>query len=171
MKNTVYIAGPMEGLSQSEMTGWRKEFTELANDLHVVDVKDPTRRIPFRSDDTINQARMVFRADLMDINNSAVVFLDLRKGKGYAWGTAMEAMYAWQANKPLIIWTNQEDPRHPFIESMATAVVHSLQDGVEKVIALIEPPKREVPDSGSAAEAVAAISPSFWPSLYHTKVQ
>lgn len=157
MHNTVYIAGPMEGLTGAEMKGWRDQFVMMANAEHFVVAKDPTRRIPFRADeDDLNRARMVFYADLMDIDNSQVVFLDLRKGKGYAWGTAMEAMYSWNKRKPLVIWVNPEDPKHPFLESMATAIVHTLEDGVEKVIALLEPPKRpSKPDEGPSTATSA----------------
>lgn len=142
----VYSAGPMEGLSTTEMKGWRDEFKTLLEPWQVT-VKDPTRRLPFRSgEDDMNRARSVFQADLMDIDDCRVVFFDFRKGKGYAWGTAMEAMYAYTKQKPLIIWTNPEDPKHPFLESMATIKVHTLQDGVEAVVSMLDAPKWSVGD-------------------------
>ena len=147
-KNAVYIAGPMEGLSKDEMTGWRNDFKRSIRQYEkpcgmVAEVIDPTRRQPFHVDDTEDRSGMIFKSDLMDIDNSAVVFFDLRRGKGYAWGTAMEAMYAWKTNKPLVVWTNKEDPSHPFIKVMATVVVHSLDKGVEAVASLLGMDKKD----------------------------
>ena len=137
--NTVYIAGPMEGLTESEMKGWRSDITGILTGGWDISVKDPTRRLPFRGDDdNMNRARMIFRADLMDIDRSQVVLFDFRKGKGYAWGTAMEAMYAFTKGIPLVVWVNPEDPKHPFLEAMATTKVFTMHAAAEAVVALLD---------------------------------
>ena len=167
MNKQVYIAGPMEGLSTTEMKGWRDQFTTMLNKGHKVGVKDPTRRLPFRAnEDDMNRARSVFQADLMDIDDCRVVFFDFRKGKGYAWGTAMEAMYSYMNKKPLVIWVNPEDPKHPFLESMCTIKVTTLEEGAAAVISLLEPEEREAPYLGSHIDSFGAGPLSSFPSIH-----
>lgn len=127
----VYAAGPMEGLSHEEMTGWRNVFKDMAEvngDIHVI---DPTRRAPFHKDSSMSMARTIVKLDLMDIDNSDVVFLDMRRGKGRAWGTAMELMYAHTKGKPIIVWEAAGDFPHPFIEALCTVKVTSIKEAVE----------------------------------------
>ena len=134
----VYAAGPMEGLSQEQMTGWRDDFKGLMSILEI-DVLDPTRRQPFHEMDFNdpaafqNACRMILSLDLHDIDNSDLVFFDLRRSEAKAWGTVMECMYAWLKRKPIVMWQNVGDQTHPFLESMYTVKVRSLEESAEVI--------------------------------------
>ena len=129
MSKTVYLAGPMEGLTREEMTGWRKEFI-MQTSRSGITCLDPTRRVEFHQGDSLDYARFVFRKDLSDIDQADVVFVDARRNSGRGTGTSMEAMYAWVYNKPIVVWSDPGDFRHPFYESMQTMHVESLELGI-----------------------------------------
>ena len=129
MNKAVYLAGPMEGVSREAMTGWRIKFIAEAS-RHGIICLDPTRRVEYHQEAGLDYARFVFTKDLQDIDKSAVVFVDARRGSGRGTGTSMEAMYAWMNKKPIIVWADPGDFRHPFYESMQTVRVESLEDGI-----------------------------------------
>jgi nucleoside 2-deoxyribosyltransferase len=103
MSKTIYIAGPMEGITVEQMTGWRNEFKDKLSGYGIT-ILDPTRRMPFHSKDGIDRARFIFQKDLKDIDASDIVFFDIRYNAGRGTGTSMEAMYAWMKMKPIITW-------------------------------------------------------------------
>ena len=132
MSKTIYVAGPMEGLTEEQMTGWRKEFTHKLHGYGLT-ILDPTRRQPYHQEDSIGRARFVFKKDLKDIDESDLVFFDIRYNAGRGTGTSMEAMYAWMKMKPIITWANPGDFKHPFYQSMETIRVESLDSGIVAV--------------------------------------
>lgn len=132
MSKTIYVAGPMEGLTEEQMTGWRREFKHKLYGYGLT-ILDPTRRQPYHQEDSIDRARFVFKKDLKDIDESDLVFFDIRYGAGRGTGTSMEAMYAWMKMKPMITWANPGDFKHPFYQSMETIRVESLDSGIVAV--------------------------------------
>lgn len=135
----VYAAGPMEGMTVDAMTGWRNDFKVMLNKEGMV-MLDPCRRMPYHNGDSINIARSLFKMDLMDIDNSDAVFFDMRRVVGKAWGTSMEMMYAWTKDKPLVVRVRPEEPKHPFIEAMATATVYDLCEAIDTIKSLADSP-------------------------------
>jgi nucleoside 2-deoxyribosyltransferase len=136
----IYLAGPMEGLTASAMTGWRLQAKSIA-ELWRYDVAllDPCRRVTFHErmgDD--NYARLLFRADLRDIDESTCIVADARRCSGKGTGTSMELMYAWTRGKPLFLWVDEGDPQHPFYTSMATGIYYSLKDAMEAARSFLE---------------------------------
>ena len=141
MKNNgVYLAGKMEKASLNDMKQWRLEATEFLVNRNIA-VLDPTRRIPLHSQisgylederKTLDICRRVFKLDLQDIANSTVILADARQSNGafVGTGTSMELMFAHTKNKIIIMWVDNEDPIHPFLESVATEKVYSLEDGL-----------------------------------------
>jgi nucleoside 2-deoxyribosyltransferase len=138
-KINVYLAGPMEGVTKEHMKGWRDQAKEFfRNRSDDVNPLDPTRREPFHQADGANYARLLFRADLADIDSSSAIVVDARRSSGKAAGTNMEMMYAWQKGIPLFLWVDPEDPPHPFYISMATTISLTLQDTLEFTAQFLE---------------------------------
>lgn len=129
LKPSIYLAGPMEGCTIQSMTEWREAaaqfLTENSGQVHLL---DPCRREPFHNGDSDNTARLLFRADLKDINSSDLVLANVRHSAGRGSGTSMELMYAWMRSVPLFLWVGQDDPPHPFHTSMATFRHHDLSN-------------------------------------------
>ena len=131
-KQHVYLAGPMEGLTYEQMSEWRFEATRLLN-LYGIDTLDPTRRVSYHNQ-TKNDytAGRVVKHDLQDIAFSSVVLADLRDSTpGRKWGTVCEIAHAHTKNKIIIVITDKEQFKHPFIEFYATEIHHELSDAVE----------------------------------------
>jgi hypothetical protein len=135
----VYLAGGMEGLSYEEMTEWRKIATHQLS-LHNIETLDPTRRISFHDQkDKEYSANRVVKHDLQDIHYSSVVLADLRNSMpGRKWGTVCEIAHSHTKNKIIIVITDKDQFKHPFIEFYATEIHHTLKDAIEAVTTYFE---------------------------------
>lgn len=140
-KDYVYLAGPMEDVSATEMKGWRNDATFSLNSLDIP-VLDPTRRISFHNQLSgtlqdqvrgMNICRRIFKQDLQDIADSRVILADVRRSTGRGTGTSMELMFAHTKNKIIILWSDEGDYPHPFIEAIATEKHYSLEDAIEAI--------------------------------------
>jgi len=139
-KDYVYLAGPMEDLSKSEMKGWRDSARNLL-DLMGIGCLDPTRRVAFHSaiselkDEAkcTNTCRRIFKQDLQDIANSKVVLADVRRSSGRGIGTNMEVMFAHTKHKIIILVVDKEDVIHPFYESIYTEKYTDFEEAVNAI--------------------------------------
>jgi len=135
-KEHTYLAGPIEGLTLYQATGWRNEASFELNNFGV-DTLDPTRRTSFVDSNhltTKNAARRVWKADLQDIAYSTVVLANLSDSlPGKKWGTVCEIAHAHTKNKIIIVVMDKDQFEHPFITQYATEVHHTLNDAIEAV--------------------------------------
>lgn len=132
-KPTIYLGGPMEGVSEDIWT-WRGSFKEDPMLSEVVTYLDPTLRKAFHSQlYSPNLCRKVMKTDLYDIDRSDIIVANLKdRGDGKCWGTVAEIMYAYTKNKTIIV-IMEEDFKHPFIEAMATVLCHTVEEGVKEL--------------------------------------
>ena len=142
MKDYIYLAGPMEDCTQEHMCGWRERASQF---LEAADLKslDPTRRISFHDqlgdklqDEVrgMNVCKRIFKQDLQDIADSRVVIADVRRSSGRGTGTSMELMFAHMKNKIIILWADEGDFPHPFIEAIATEKHYDLEEALEAAL-------------------------------------
>ena len=141
MRDYTYLAGPMEDVSKDHMISWRAKTTyELG--LSGIQTLDPTRRIsfhdqlePFLQDDHrgTNVCKRIFKQDLQDIAESKSIIADVRRSSGRGTGTSCELMFAHTKNKIIILWADEDDFPHPFLEAMATEKHYNLEDAIEAV--------------------------------------
>ena len=141
MKDHVYFAGPMEDCTKDEMCSWRAIAEKHLSNYEIKSL-DPTRRISFHNqlgtklqDEVrgMNVCRRIFKQDLQDIADSKVVLADVRRNSGRGTGTSMELMFAHTKNKIIILWSDENDFPHPFIEAIATEKHYCLEDALEAV--------------------------------------
>jgi nucleoside 2-deoxyribosyltransferase len=132
---TVYLAGPIEGISLEEATKWRTTATSFFEKEGIA-TKDPTRRKKFHDQEySVNLAKRIVRSDINDITASGVVLMNLKeRGAGKAWGTICELMIATSQGKTVIV-VLEEGFVHPFIDVFATEVHHTLEDALEATLA------------------------------------
>jgi len=133
----VYLAGPMAGMSGSEMKEWREHAT-MDLEHAGISVLDPTRRTPYHikslEDKGLdrNIANRIFKQDLRDIARCEVLLVDMRNHEGVkAQGTAAEVMFAHMKHKTIIVWKNPEDHLNPFMTAMATEVHDDLDEAIQ----------------------------------------
>jgi len=107
-----------------------------------VPVYDPTRRVSFHDQmegmpqDTYrnsNLCKRIFKQDLQDIASSRVVLADVRRSSGRGTGSSMELMFSHMKNKIIILWSDPNDPIHPFMEAIATEKHYDLKDALRAV--------------------------------------
>jgi len=138
--NGVYLAGPMSGMTGTNMKEWRTKAVQLL-EMAGVPCLDPTRRVPYhkqKHDDRGlegNISRRIFKQDLSDIARCEILLVDGRDHpSAKAQGTACEIMFSHMKNKIIIIWKNPGDQLNPFFVAMATEVHDDLEEAVYAAI-------------------------------------
>jgi nucleoside 2-deoxyribosyltransferase len=132
---TVYLAGPIEGVSLEEATKWRETATNFFF-KHKIPTLDPTRRKKFHDQPySRNLANKIVRMDLNDICESNVILMNLKdRGAGKAWGTICELILAYNEGKTIVV-VLEEGFKHPFVDVFATELHHTLEDALEATLA------------------------------------
>lgn len=149
---TVYLAGPIE--KELENTNphsilWREEaLSKFAEDSHTWDVRDPTRHKRekdsegnwiFKKDRANSFAfnsYYIFSSDLDDIDDSAILIVNLTKLDSLSVGTLFEIGYAYANHKLLIVIADIFLKEHPFIKESANIIVSSVAEAVDACIYL-----------------------------------
>lgn len=133
--NHVYLAGPMEGVSEKAMKGWRDTATASLKEAGIRSL-DPSRRKKFHDEPySANLANRIVKMDLQDIARSSVVLANLSKEAlegGRAWGTVSEIAHSHTKNKIIVVVTDP-DFVHPFIDFYATEQHHDLESALSAI--------------------------------------
>lgn len=132
---TVYLAGPIEGISIEEASRWRGTATNFF-DIQGIETLDPLRRKKFHDEPySINLARRIVTMDVQDIRNSHIVLINLlNRGEGKAWGSIAELIIAHYERKPVVV-VMEADFKHPFIETYATEIHYDLNTALHATLA------------------------------------
>lgn len=102
MKKQVFLCGPIRGVTREESLTWRKKATEyLSGKFEVI------HALRGREEkETFTDYRAAVVRDLSDVKNSDILLVnDTLEGCSMV-GTSMEIFYAFQQNKPIIIFGN-----------------------------------------------------------------
>jgi len=131
---TVYLCGPMEGLTQEQSSVWRELATASFKEQGIKTL-DPTRRKKFHDQPpSKNLSNKILAMDFQDIDKSDMILMNLRdRGPGKCWGSMCEMTYAFLQRKPIITLI-EKGYYHPFVESMSTEIHHSLKDAIDAVV-------------------------------------
>jgi len=120
MNPKIYLAGPINGCTDSECNDWRTEIKRLhANCL------DPMAR-DYRGREQENCEGIV-RGDKEDINACDVVIVWYERPSV---GTSMEVLYAWERGKPVIIIDRSGKPLSPWLAYHSVAVCANADEAV-----------------------------------------
>jgi nucleoside 2-deoxyribosyltransferase len=111
----VYLAGSINGATDSEANDWRDWFTSI----WPWGVKNPMRR-DYRGIEhqAVNEIVVL---DKLDIQNSDLVVVRFDKPSV---GTSMEVFYAYTLGKPIILWCDKDVTLSPWLVYHSTTVVH-----------------------------------------------
>jgi nucleoside 2-deoxyribosyltransferase len=127
----VYLAGPMENVSQEQMTSWRNQAKNTLS-LRDIEVLDPVRRIHSGQQ---RHMRRVFELDLLDIRNSDFIIVNLNDDTVPKNGTSMEVFYAsYVLRKPVIAFKKEKTQYHPFFESLVTEWCADVEEACSLII-------------------------------------
>ena len=152
-KRSVYLAGPITGLTQEGASyGWRKELMDLLPE-HI-EGYSPMRATNFLKDIgvlTVANSTDHFMTtpaaiDCRDLNDvkmcDVLVACFLEAAEGYlSLGTAKEFGWAEILDKPIVMIAKEGDPHreHPMMFNSAGYVVDNLEDAAEVIHWLLTP--------------------------------
>jgi nucleoside 2-deoxyribosyltransferase len=130
----IYLAGPMDRVSNDEMCAWREKCHMYFQMFEGVRLLDPTRR---PHEDDMN-SREIFNEDLNDVRDSDLLLVDTRDLGKPQFGTPCEVFYAsYILNKTVLGWFDLDhDPRKHkriFQEVLLTNEFESLEKALEHI--------------------------------------
>lgn len=119
----VYLAGPINGCTDAEANDWRSYIKQ-----HVANTLDPmSRDYRGREDESVGE---IVELDKLDIRYCDVFLANCPQP---SYGTAMEILYAWQQEKPVVVIVPAGKPVSPWIRYHSTSIVHTLDDALREV--------------------------------------
>lgn len=147
MNRTVYLAGPMTGLTYKQALEWRRKASELLQE-HGYKTLSPMRghmKGPGAVIDGLEEAetsvgltaKALKNRDKIDVKRSAALLVYFGGKEGSpSLGTAIEFGWADDEDIPIIVIGHPENPniRHFLMQELITIVVPTLEDGVEALV-------------------------------------
>ena len=122
---TVYLAGGINGLSDSDAKDWREYAKERLN----CDTLDPMRRDYRGKED--ESVREIVHGDLADIGSSDVILASCVRP---SWGTAMEIHYAsYIARKPVFAVVPESQAVSPWLRYYTEAVYQTFDEAIDAI--------------------------------------
>ena len=156
---TVYLAGPIDGLSYKEGIEWRKAAQQelavhdikgmspqrgkdyIANYAEIADEMDFAKQEHLVGDNPMSTSRGIMVRDRFDAMNCSVLFVNFLGATRVSIGTVMEIAWAYQLNKPIVIVIENEDTlhkNHPMLRETFSYVVNNIEDGLNIVKGIFE---------------------------------
>lgn len=120
---TTYLCGGINGLDDADCRDWR----EVSKSLLKTDTLDPMRRdYRGKEDESVNE---IVAGDLEDIRSSQWVLMNATRP---SWGTAMEIVYAYKLQKPIVAFTG--DTRiSPWLRYHCGAIVATVEEAAARI--------------------------------------
>lgn len=154
VNKTVYLAGPIDGLSYKEGVEWRShaqaslavdgikglspqrgkdyiaDFAEIAGEMDFAKQEEHFVNNP------MSTARGIMTRDKFDALNCTVLFVNFLGATRVSIGTVMEISWAYLQGKPIIVVIEDDDKlhkNHPMLRETFSYVVHDLDEGLNIV--------------------------------------
>ena len=147
---TVYLAGPISGLTYDQGTSWR-DYATLRLRAKGVRCASPLRSKEFLKAEGVispkayavsplSSQRGIMTRDRFDVMNSTMVLMNLLGATQVSQGSVMEAGWADAFRKPLVICMEADNiHQHPMILDAAGYVVDDLDLGIAIVASVLLP--------------------------------
>jgi len=148
---SVYLAGPIAGLSYDESTDWRQEAIKYLASKGITCL-DPMRSKEHLAgvariegsyeDEALSSQKGINTRDHWDVMRCDVVLANLEHAREYpdrpTIGTIMEIAWAWAYRKPLVLILKEDSIyEHPMVLECAGFRVGSLESGLNVVAGLL----------------------------------
>jgi hypothetical protein len=150
IERSVYLAGPITGLTYGEATDWRSAASIWLKARNINAVS-PLRGKDFLKDagvldgsyeeNPLSTARGIMIRDHFDATQCGAVLVNLLGAKKISVGTVMEIAWTFEARVPLIVVMEKEgNPHeHPMINEAISYRVDNLEVGLHVVDTLFKP--------------------------------
>src|SRR3989344_79160 len=100
MKKTVFLCGPMRGVSRNESLAWRQLAADYLSENF--DTLSPLRGR--EKNETFSDPRAAVIRDLNDIKKSDIILVNDTMTQCSMIGTSMEVFFAFQLGRPTIVF-------------------------------------------------------------------
>lgn len=150
MSPSVYVAGPITGLTYEGSVNWREIVVrELERDF--ITVYSPMRNLSFLAHmqqmpdayeaSYLSAAKGIVAQDRFDVIRADMVYANLLGAERVSIGTTIEMAWANAFNKPILVSMEPEgNPHdHAFIKEIAGWVVPSIEEAVYTIRHLLLP--------------------------------
>lgn len=104
-KRKIFLCGPMRGVPREVSLGWRELATKCLSKKFEVSHAMRGRE----KKETFTDSRAAVIRDLNDIKNTDILLVNDTIENCSMIGTSMEIFYAFQQNKPIIVFGNAHD--------------------------------------------------------------
>jgi len=139
-KPSMYLAGPITGLSYEQVTEWRTTVTQTLEGI-ITCVSPMRGKIYLLNEVKIEDAyehynmssqKAIFARDMFDVARTDSLFVNLLNAKRVSIGSVMEITYAWVLRKPcIIVMENDNIHHHAMIREAAPWIVTTVDEGIE----------------------------------------
>ncbi len=150
MQKTVYLAGPIVGMTRGQANDWREDIAEALAHYGVRGIS-PLRCEPLPDGQAIygdkgtcpmfGTAKAIGSKNVFDVRNTDMTLAYIPKppeGGRHSWGTICELAGAHFINKQTILVSDDEDVRnHPVLQALAGWVLEDLDQAVEVIVGVL----------------------------------
>ncbi len=145
-KKTVYLSWPITGQDFAWATDRRNYIKESIMSSEV-EFLDPMRAKEYLKDEKnitlwdnpMFTAKSTITRDIFDVKNADVILLNFLWAEKVSIWSITELARAYQRRKPVILVIEENDRihNHPWIREMSGFVVHTLEDGIKILKAVL----------------------------------
>ena len=129
MKKKVFLIGPIRGVTREESLTWRKKATEYLSTKFEV-----THALRGREEkETFTDYKAAVIRDLCDVKNADILLVNDTLDGCSMIGTSMEVFYAFQQNKPIIIFGNAHNKDY-FLNYHTHLRINTLEEACDVLI-------------------------------------
>ena len=131
MKRTLFLAGPMRDVPRSHSLRWRQHVTKtLSNKFHILHAlrgREEKETFPDPKGAVVRDKQDILRSDLLIVDDSFE--------NASMIGTAMEVLFAYSHNKPVIVFGSAHKPNY-WLDYHATLRVENVEKACQIAIDL-----------------------------------
>ena len=154
VNKTVYLAGPIDGLSYADGVSWR-EYAQrnlavdeikglspqrgkgyIADNAEIAGEMDFAKQEEHFVNNPMSTSRGIMTRDKFDALNCTVLFVNFLGATRVSIGTVMEIAWAYLQGKPIVVVIEENDEQHknhPMLRETFSYVVSDLDEGLDIV--------------------------------------
>jgi nucleoside 2-deoxyribosyltransferase len=157
MRPSVYLAGPITGLTYDDGNGWREDVIDDFDDAGIdafsplrmkqylrrfglLSAKDQDGRHNYDGVHPLSSDKGIMMRDRHDVTSRDMMLVNFLGAERVSIGTCIEIGWADAARKPIVIAMEDDNVhRHAMVEEALGYRVHTLTEAVEIVKAILLP--------------------------------
>lgn len=150
-KKSVYLAGPIGGLTASEAIGWRREATAMLRQKGIdgyspmrtkdfLDNGQPLTSVPNAYDHPLTTSKGIMCRDFNDCTTADALLVNYLGVTKPSLGTAMELAWSYDRHIPVVVVAEPDNPniQHPMMHEAIDFRVDTLFEGIRLIASILK---------------------------------